>query len=176
MIGPAAAGDHPGEHSTRETHEGEGTFRRISASSWSGSSLAKGPVVPKPALLTSSSRALSPAARSSTVRNAMEWVRSRHYHLYGNPVTLSQTPGESFEALATPGHDGQIVLLPRQGCGKDSPQAGRSPGHESTTPPRSCTVAVCAMSTPPQAFPKTSLLPCMRRSVEYVRTSLMVQE
>src|SRR5262249_55283464 len=40
----------------------------------------------------------------------------------------------------------------------------------------SCTVAVCAMRTPPQAFPKTPLLPCMRRSVEYVRTSLVVQE
>src|SRR5438067_1809264 len=31
----------------------------------------------------------------------------------------------------------------------------------------SCTVAVCAMSTPPQAFSKTPLLPCMRRSVAY---------
>src|SRR5215831_10640692 len=41
---------------------------------------------------------------------------------------------------------------------------------------RSCTVAVCAMSTPPQAFLKTPLLPCMHRSVEYVRTSLVVQE
>src|SRR5438094_2030045 len=40
----------------------------------------------------------------------------------------------------------------------------------------SCTVAVCAMSTSPQAFSKTPLLPCMRRSVEYVRTALVVQE
>src|SRR5215470_7186987 len=40
----------------------------------------------------------------------------------------------------------------------------------------SCTVAVCAMSTPPQAFAKTPPLPGMHRSVEYVRTSLVVQE
>src|SRR5262245_27673339 len=40
----------------------------------------------------------------------------------------------------------------------------------------SCTVAVCAMSMSPQAFPKTSRLSCMRWRVEYVRTSLVVQE
>ena len=154
MIAPWPRAIMPGS-TARVRRTSARTFRQISASSWSGSSLAKGPDVPKPALLTSNARASSPAARSSTARNAMDWVKSA-------TTTSTAIPSLCRKRSARASRRSRLrATMMRSYCcraravAKTAPRPVEAPVTSARRRLTSRTVAVCAMRVPPQAFQRT---------------------